>query len=155
MNQQNYLAAIQKQQSLIRKLFVNRKRRSEVIDELTKERYDHLRGKFFKAPRDDKRFRAVPEGTTLYICCVYADSNYIMSDEAYVVIQCRYVSENYHLDDDKKIIRGFESYTTSFRFNPEDNIDEIIAPLLELKEKAVEELNGLYKNFVANYLKKG
>ena len=37
MKQEEYLAAIKKQQSLIRKLFANRKRRSEVIDEITSE----------------------------------------------------------------------------------------------------------------------
>lgn len=155
MKQEEYLAAVKKQQSLIRKLFANRKRRSECIDELTRERYGHLVGKFFKVPKGDSRFRAVGEYTTLYICGVYAESNFVMSDEAYVCIACRYISQNYQLDGDKKIVRGFETYSQSFRFNPEDNLDEILAPLYITQEKAAEEVNAMYNEFIKNFLKKG
>lgn len=155
MKQEEYLAGIKKQQSLIRKLFANRKRRSEVIDELTRERYDHLRGKFFKAPKGDDRFMAVDDGETLYICDVYAESNFVMSDEAYVRIVCRYISQNYQLDGDKKIVRGLETYTQSFRFKPEDNLDDILAPLYITQEKAAEEVNAMYDEFIRNFLKKG
>ena len=155
MKQEEYLAAIKKQQSLIRKLFANRKRRSECIDELTRERYGHLRGKFFKAPKGDSRFRSVDEDTTLYICGVYAESNFVMSDEAYVCIACRYISQNYQLDGDKKIVRGLETYAHSFRFNPADNIDEILAPLYISEEKAAKEVSAMYDEFIKNFLKKG
>lgn len=155
MKQEDYLAAIKKQQSLIRKLFANRKRRSEVIDELTKERYDHLRGKFFKAQKGNNRFRSVDEDTTLYICGVYAESNFVMSDEAYVCIACRYISQSYQLDGDKKIVRGFETYSQSFRFALDDNLDDILAPLYITQEKAAEEVNAMYDEFIRNFLKKG
>jgi hypothetical protein len=135
-------------------LFANRKRRSEVIDELTRERYGHLRGKFFKAPKDDSRFRAVDEYTTLYICGVYAESNFVMSDEAYVCIACRYISLSYQLDGDKKILRGFETYSQSFRFTPADNLDEILAPLYISEEKAAKEVSAMYDEFIKNFLKK-
>ena len=154
MRQEDYLAAIKKQQSLIRKLFANRKRRSEVIDELTQECYGHLRGKFFKAPKNDDRFRSIPEDITLYICQVYADSDYIMSDEAYIVIRCRYINESYHLEGDKKFVRGFEACTRSFSFKPEDNLDEILAPLYITRDKAAEEVNAMYGEFIKNFLKK-
>lgn len=155
MKQEEYLAAIKKQQSLIRKLFANRKRRSEVIDELTRERYGHIVGKFFKAPKGDNRFRSVNEDTTLYICGVYAESNFVMSDEAYVCIACRYISQSYQLDDDRKIVRGFETYSRSFRFTPADNLDEILAPLYVTQEKAAEEVSAMYDEFIKNYLRKG
>lgn len=155
MKQEEYLAGIKKQQSLIRKLFANRKRRSEVIDELTKERYDHLRGKFFKAQKGNNRFRSVDEDTTLYICGVYAESNFVMSDEAYVCIACRYISQSYQLDGDKKIVRGFETYSQSFRFALDDNLDDILAPLYITQEKAAEEVNAMYDEFIRNFLKKG
>lgn len=155
MKQEEYLAAIKKQQSLIRKLFANRKRRSEVIDELTRERYGHLRGKFFKVPKGDDRFRAVDDGETLYICGVYAESNFVMSDEAYICIVCRYISQNYQLDGDKKIVRGLETYTQSFRFTPADNLDDILAPLYITQEKAAEEVSAMYDEFIKNFLKKG
>ena len=155
MKQEEYLAAIKKQQSLIRKLFANRKRRSECIDEITRERYGHLRGKFFKAPKGDSRFRSVDEDTTLYICGVYAESNFVMSDEAYVCIACRYISQNYQLDGDKKIVRGFETHYQSFRFTPADNLDDILAPLYITEEKAAKEVSAMYDEFIKNFLKKG
>lgn len=155
MKQEEYLAAIKKQQSLVRKLFANRKRRSEVIDEITRERYDHLRGKFFKVPNGDSRFSSVYEDTTLYICGVYAESNFVMSDEAYVCIACRYISQNYQLDGDKKIVRGFETYSQSFRFTPADNLDDILAPLYITEESAAKEVSAMYDEFIKNFLKKG
>lgn len=155
MKQEEYLAGIKKQQSLIRKLFASRKRRSECIDELTKERYDHLRGKFFKVSKGDDRFRAVDDGETLYICGVYAESNFVSSEQVYVSIVCRYIGKSYQLDGDKKIVRGLETYTQSFRFNPDDNLDEILAPLYISQEKAAEEVNAMYNEFIKNFLKKG
>ena len=155
MKQEEYLAAIKKQQSLIRKLFASRKRRSECIDEITRERYGHLVGKFFKAPKGDNRFRSVDEDTTLYICGVYAESNYAMSDEAYVCIVCRYISQSYQLFGDKKIVRGFESYSQSFRFGMDDNLDEILAPLYIPEEKAAKEVSEIYNAFIDKFLKKG
>lgn len=149
------MAAIKKQQSLIRKLFASRKRRSECIDEITRERYGHLVGKFFKAPKGDNRFRSVDEDTTLYICGIYAESNFVMSDEAYVCIVCRYISQSYQLDGDKKIVRGFETYSQSFRFALDDNLDDILAPLYITQEKAAEEVNAMYDEFIRNFLKKG
>ena len=136
-------------------MFANRKRRSECIDEITRERYGHLRGKFFKAPKGDSRFRSVDEDTTLYICGVYAESDFVMSDEAYVCIACRYISQNYQLDGDKKIVRGFETHSQSFRFTPADNLDDILAPLYITEEKAAREVSAMYDEFIKNFLKKG
>ena len=155
MKQDEYLAAIKKQQSLIRKLFANRKRRSEVIDELTKQRYDHLRGKFFKTPKDDDRFKAVDGGTTLYICDIYAESNYITSEQVNVNIVCRCVVESYKGYGKDQMLDGITFYNMSFRFSPEDDIDEILAPLYITKNQAIDELNAIYDEFVKNYLKKG
>lgn len=155
MKQEEYLTGIKKQQSLIRKLFTNRKRRSEVIDELTRQRYGHLIGKFFKTPKGDKRFGGVDDDTTLYIYDVCAKSNYIGSDEVNIDIICRHISKSYNIDSNKRFVCGFEYYTTGFRFAPEDNLDEILAPLFIAQEKAGEEINQMYAEFVKNFLKKG
>ncbi len=102
MKQEEYLAAIKKQQSLIRKLFANRKRRSEVIDEITSERYDHLRGKFFKA--DGEHFKAY-KGVTYFIAAVHGDTKADVSDEVVVSLECRFlmrsaVYSGFHIDKD-------------------------------------------------------
>ena len=156
MKQEEYLAAIKKQQSLIRKLFANRKRRSEVIDELTKQRYEHLRGKFFKTPKDDDRFKAVDGGTTLYICGIYAESSYINDDLVNVCIMCRHIGKTFRGFNSKDLVAvGIGFYDQSFRFTPEDNIDEILAPLYITQNQAIDELNALYDEWIKNFLKKG
>jgi len=96
MKQEEYLAGIKKQQSLIRKLFANRKRRSEVIDELTRERYDHLRGKFFKA--GGERFKAY-KGVTYFIAAVRGDTKADVSDEVVVSLECRFIMRSRSIPD--------------------------------------------------------
>ena len=158
MKQEEYLAAIKKQQSLIRKLFANRKRRSEVIDELTRERYDHLRGKFFKA--GGERFKAY-KGVTYYIAAVHGNTKANVSDEVVVSLECRYIMRSAvypGLRLDKDSIEGHDNiafFTETFRFSSGDNLDEILAPLYISQDKAAEEVNAMYDEFIRNFLKKG
>ena len=158
MKQEEYLAGIKKQQSLIRKLFANRKRRSEVIDELTRERYDHLRGKFFKA--GGERFKAY-NGVTYFIAAVHGDTKADVSDEVVVSLECRFIMRSavypgFHIDKDG--IEGHDNiafFTETFRFALDDNLDDILAPLYITQEKAAEEVNAMYDEFIRNFLKKG
>lgn len=156
MKQEEYLAGIKKQQSLIRKLFANRKRRSEVIDELTRERYDHLRGKFFKAVGE--RFKAY-KGVTYFIAAVHGDTKADVSDEVVVSLECRFLMRSavypgFHMND----IEGHDNiafFTETFRFALDDNLDDILAPLYITQEKAAEEVNAMCDEFIKNFLKKG
>ena len=156
MKQEEYLAGIKKQQSLIRKLFANRKRRSEVIDELTRERYDHLRGKFFKA--GGERFKAY-NGVTYFIAAVHGDTKADVSDEVVVSLECRFLMRSavypgFHMNE----VEGTDNiafFTETFRFALDDNIDDILAPLYITQEKAAEEVNAMYDEFIRNFLKKG
>lgn len=156
MRQEEYLAAIKKQQSLIRKLFANRKRRSEVIDDLTQERYDHLRGKFFKA--DGERF-GVFKGVTFYIAAVHGDTKEADADTVAIRLDCRYVTQSLlypgvRMDgvDGRNNIAFF---TRKFQFALDDDLDEILAPLYITRDKAAEEVNAMYGEFIKNFLKKG
>lgn len=158
MKQEEYLAAIKKQQSLIRKLFANRKRRSECIDEITRERYGHLRGKFFKA--DGERFKRY-KGVTYYIAAVHGDTKADVSDEVVVSLECRSLMRSavypgFHIDKDG--IEGHDNiafFTKTFRFAIDDNLDDILAPLYITQDKAAEEVNAMYDEFIKNFLKKG
>ena len=156
MKQEEYLAAIKKQQSLIRKLFANRKRRSEVIDELIRERYDHLRGKFFKA--GGERFKAY-NGVTYFIAAVHGDTKAEDSDAVVVSLECRYIKRSAIYPG--VVIDGIEGhdniafFTETFRFSLDDNLDNIFAPLYIQQEKAAEEVNAMYNEFIKNFLKKG
>ena len=156
MKQEEYLAAIKKQQSLIRKLFANRKRRSECIDEITRERYDHLRGKFFKA--DGERFKPY-KGVTYYVAAVHGETSADDSDKVQTRLECRYVMRS-------AVLPGFHFkcegtydniafFTETFRFDIADNLDEILAPLYITEESAAKEVSEIYNAFIKNFLKKG
>ena len=156
MKQEEYLAAIKKQQSLIRKLFANRKRRSEVIDELTRERYAHLRGKFFKAGGEHFKYDG---DTTFYIAAVHGEASAWDSDKVLVCLECRYIRRSavypgFHAEHEE----GHDNiafFTDTFRFTTDDNLDEILAPLYVTEEKAAEEVKAVYSEFINSFLKKG
>lgn len=150
MKQEEYLAAVKKQQSLIRKLFANRKRRSEVIDELTKERYDHLRGKFFKVPKDDHHFTGAFEGTTFFIYGIEGSDSHDGSTVG-VMLLCRRIFCMYENNQ----VTNIGIHHQSFHYLHTDNLDDILAPLYITQEKAAEEVNKLYDEFIRNFLKKG
>lgn len=151
MTQQEYQSAIKKQQSLIRKLFTSRKRRSETIDVLTQERYRHLVGRFFR-PKGD-RFRSSAHDIDYYIHDVYAESNYVMSDEVHVELDCRYISRTLTGADLVNGIVGIDVCNQTFRFNPEDDIDEILAPMWVDSEKAIKTIDDDYKKMRNRFLK--
>ena len=156
MRQEDYLAAIRKQQSLIRKLFANRKRRSECIDEITRERYGHLRGKFFKA--DGEYFKRY-KGMTYYIAKVHGNTKCDATDEVVVCLECRFIMQSavhpgFRIECDSTHDNiGF--YTEMFRFGMADNLDEILAPLYIPEEKAAKEVSEIYNTFIGKFLKKG
>ena len=155
MKQEEYLAGIKKQQSLIRKLFANRKRRSEVIDELTRERYDHLRGKFFKA--GGERFKRY-DSVTFFIAAVNGDTSESGTDEVVVSLECRYVMRSAVYPGVYPKIEGHDNiafFTEKFLFTMDDNLDDILAPLYISQDKAAEEVNAMYDEFIRNFLKKG
>lgn len=156
MKQEEYLAAIKKQQSLIRKLFANRKRRSECIDEITRERYDHLRGKFFKA--NGEHFKAY-KGVTYLITAVHGGSKDTVTDEVVISLKCRYVMRSAPypgvIMNDVKEHDNIAFFTETFRFDIADNLDEILAPLYITEESAAKEVSAMYDEFIKNFLKKG
>ena len=156
MKQEEYLAAIKKQQSLIRKLFANRKRRSECIDEITRERYGHLRGKFFKA--DGEHFKRY-KGVTYYIAAVHGDNKDTVTDDVVVSLECRYVMRSAPypgvIMNDIKEHDNIAFFTETFRFDIADNLDDILAPLYITEENAAKEVSAMYDEFIKNFLKKG
>ena len=156
MKQEEYLAAIKKQQSLIRKLFASRKRRSECIDEITNDRYGHLVGKFFKA--DGEYFKQY-KGVTFYIAKVHGNIKDAATDEVVVCLECRFIMQSavlpgLHIEcDSTQDNIGF--YTEMFRFGMADNLNEILAPLYIPEEKAAEEVSEMYNKWVHKFLKVG
>ena len=149
MTHQEYIAAIKGQQSLIRKLFSSRRRRSEIIVQVTQERYQHLVGKFFRP--EGNLFKSAANDIYYYICGIYTTSNYVMSDRVSVEINCRYIGRMYC---DKQIDGICTGYQT-FSFNPDDDLDEILAPMWVDYTKAINTIDGYYAEMKENFLKKG
>lgn len=155
MKQEEFLASIKKQQSLIRKLFASRKRRSECIDEITNDRYGHLVGKFFKA--DGERFKRY-DGVTFFIAAVNGDTSESGTDEVVVSLECRYVMRSAVYPGVYPKIEGHDNiafFTEKFLFTMDDNLDEILAPLYIPEEKAAKEVSEIYNAFIDKFLKKG
>lgn len=151
LTQEEYIAAIKKQQTLIRRLFRSRNRRSEIIDELTQERYKSLIGRFFRP--QGNLLKNAAEDVDYFICDIRAESNFIMSDTVYIEIVCRYISRTFQGCDNPRPIVGIDVAVQSFRFMPENNIDEILAPMMVDKTQAIETINDYYKQLFENLLK--
>ena len=156
MKQEDFLSAIKKQQSLIRKLLANRKRRSEVIDELAKERYGHIVGKFFKA--GGERFDGCL-GRTYLIAAVHGNLKDDATDDVVVSIECRYVLASsvppgFVIETDRTSDNiGF--YTDTFSFSADEDIDDILAPLYIDEVKAAKEVSEIYSKWVHKFWKVG
>jgi len=151
MEQENYIAAIKKQQSLIRKLFSSRKRRSEVIQQLTEERYQHIIGRFFR-PKGE-RFKCINSDAYYYICGIFAESNYVMSDEVHIALNCRYIGHSYNGMPSENTVSGIDICHQTFRFEPDDDLDQILAPLWVPKAKAVQSIDDDFGVILKNLLK--
>ena len=155
MKQEEYLAAIKKQQSLIRKLFASQKRRSQIINELTKEHYGHLVGKFFKA--DGERFKRY-KGVTFYIAVVHGGTKAGDSDAVVISLECRYLMRSaiypgitFKGGSDHDNIAFF---TQIFNFTLDDDMEGILAPLYISQERFIEDFNAMNEAFIKTFLKK-
>lgn len=156
MKQEDFLAAVKKQQSLIRKLIANRKRRAEVLDELTQERYEHLRGRFFKA--DGEPFGGL-KGCTLYIAGIHASVQPVEKgdDSIILTLTCRIIGRNMPfcgITFKTGENGGVDFCTRRASFDCEKDLDAYFAPLFVSKEKAVEEYNEIFGTFMDDFFKK-
>ncbi len=154
MEHVNYSAAIRQQQSIIKRLFSSRRHRSEVIENLTKERYKHLVGRFFRPTRNDKRFNSVMDDTELYICDVTSMSDYIGSADIEIVLHCRYISVGYQGEVDDDHVNEIDICHHSFRFRPDENLDEILEPLYIPTEQAIASIDQKYSCLRRRFLSK-
>lgn len=151
MTQENFIDAIKKQQTLIRRLISSRRHRSDVIQELTEERYKHLVGRFFR-PQGD-RFKDYDYIDYYYIAGITTTSNYIMSDEVQLHLDCRFISKSYM--GTEMSLFGFYISSRSFSFKPQDNLDEMLTDMLVDHEEAIDTIKGYTNELVKNLLEYG
>lgn len=129
MNHQEYIKAIEHEQTLIRRLFSSRKQRAKVIEKITTERYAHLIGKFFTKENDPDSIYRINEITTR--------ANYIESDQVDVVLCCSCLGTTNTGREGEKIV-GLYVHNENITIHPSIDIDEHLAGRFVDKVKALE-----------------
>ena len=141
MTHQEYIKAIEHEQTLIRRLFSSRKQRAKVIERITAERYAHLVGKFFTKETDpDSVYR---------INKVITRANYVMSDQVDVVLCCSCLGTTGTGTNGKTLV-GLYIHNDNITIHTSINIDEHLAGRFTDKAKALERFYKLTKQLKSN-----
>lgn len=139
MNHQDYIRAIEREQTLIRRLFVSRKRRAEAIEKITVARYSHLIGRFFTKKNDPEVIYQIKD--------VFVRANYAMSDQVDVVISCECIGVT---TDGDNHIRGLYIHYDQITMNPLIDIDEHLTGRFVSYEVALERFDKLVQQLKDN-----
>ena len=134
MNHQEYIKAIEHEQTLIRRLFAGRKKRAAAIEKITAKRYVHLIGKFFSKENDPDSVYCIDK--------VVTSANYVMSDQVDVVLCCSCLGTTYS-GIDSKTIAGVYIHYENITFKPNVDIDEYLKGRFVDRTKAVERFDNL------------
>lgn len=134
MDHQEYIKAIEHEQTLIRRLFTSREKRAEAIEKITSERYAHLVGKFFTKENDPDIVYRINE--------VAVRANYVMSDKVDVVLCCSCLDTTTTGGEGEQIV-GLYIHNEQFTMHPSVDIDEHLAGRFVNKEMALERFNKL------------
>lgn len=140
MNHQEFIKAIEHEQSLIRRLFASRKNRAKKIEKITAERYAHLIGKFFTKENAPDNIYRINEITIR--------ANYIDSDQVDVVLCCSCLGITTTGREGEKIV-GLYIHNENITIHPSIDIDEHLAGRFVDKGKALGryyKLTGQLKN---------
>lgn len=128
MTHQEYIKAIEHEQTLIRRLFSSRKQRAKVIEKITAERYAHLVGKFFTKETDPDSVYRINE--------VITRANYVMSDQVDVVLCCSCLDTTGTGTNGKTLV-GLYIHNDNITIHPSIDIDEHLAGRFVNKGKAL------------------
>lgn len=141
MTHQEYIKAIEHEQTLIRRLFVCRKKRAEAIENITAERYAHLIGKFFTEKKEPDIVWRINK--------VFTRANFLRSDQVDVVLYCSCIGTSFRPDEEKTLV-GIDIYNRQFTMRPSDDIDELLTSRFVDKEIALERFNNLTEQLRIN-----
>ena len=141
MKHQEYIKANEHEQTLIRRLFVCRKKRAEAIENITAERYAHLIGKFFTEKKDPDIVWRINK--------VFTRANFLRSNQVDVVLYCSCIGTSFRPDEEKTLI-GIDIYNRQFTMRLSDDIDELLTGRFVDKEIALERFNNLTEQLKNN-----
>ena len=151
MKQEEYIQAIHKQQSLIRRLFKSRHEISDEIERTTKEYYKDLIGKFFYvSPEDrDNKFKTLSDGY-YFVFGVSSCSNYVSDDKVEVNLDVKYYGYSGDCFGD---IMGIDVMVRTLRFAPSTDMKSKIEPLIVSREQALKPLQEYYDKMIKYFTK--
>lgn len=151
MNQEEYVKSIKKEQTLIRRLFKKRSDISQEIENITKDYFGDIIGKFFYvSPENRDRFRNLGDGY-YFIYGVLAASNYASSDKVEINLLLRGYGTTTHGLDENDIV-GIDIMEKKLYFSPEENVKSIIKPLIVSKEEGLKRLKTDFDKMMNNLM---
>ena len=136
MKHQDYIRAVEHEQSLVRRLFACRERREEAIANLTKERYAHLIGKYITRKNDPDIIWRIND--------IDIRAGYVGSDKVEVILDCCCIGTSCE-DGNPDIIVGLYVYHELFSMHPTMDIDEHLAGRFVSEQVALERYNSLFE----------
>lgn len=142
MDHQEYIKAIEHEQTLIRRLFTSREKRAEAIEKITSERYAHLVGRFFRNKYDPHLVCRINE--------VAVRANNEMFDKVEVVLCCSYFCTKTTGSKGEQIV-GLYIYNEKFTMDLYVDIDEHLAGQFVNKEMALEIFNKITGQLKQNF----
>ena len=81
-------------------------------------------------------------------------SDYIGSADIEIVLHCRYISVGYQGEIDDDHVNEIDICHHSFRFRPDENLDEILEPLYIPTEQAIASIDQKYSCLRRRFLSK-
>lgn len=149
MTHEEYKKEIKRQQALINRLFNSRKKRSEEIERITKERYLSLVGKFFRA---DERLEGASVGEYYYIVGIHSISGHAMDNQVIIRLVCRKFYTEEILYKKRKVVNGVCFLSLYFDFHADEDIEALIEPMLVQEYDVITYFNGLNAKVFENFL---
>lgn len=150
MNHEEFMNAIRKQRSFIKKLFIDRHNISNDIERITKEYYSDVIGKFFYISPDDKgKFRGLGEGY-YFIYGVDVTGSYISDDKISIWLLVR--KYGITTQNGNEVI-GIDIIDEKIYHSPEEDMKGKIEKCLVTEEEAVNPLRDCCSALIKNFTK--
>lgn len=153
MTYEEYVQLINKEQSLIRRLFKSRNDISTEIEQITKDYYKDIVGKFFYvSPENRDKFRhiCILNDGYYFIDGVSACSNYVSDDKVEIQLYARQYGVTTNAFDN---VVGVDIMEKTLYFSPSTDMKSEIEPLLVSEEEALKPLTDYCNQLINNFKK--
>lgn len=150
MTHEEFKRDVKKQRRFINWMLNGRKKVSEKIDCIVKERYSDLIGKFF-VPKE--KIKNLDPNEVYCVRDAYAISNYVSDDTVKIVIEVSTLGKSYDdfVDEDNNSICSVFVWSKDIVMTPDEDFEEMIKDCIisfeeAMKNHIVKDLLGLINN---------